>query len=82
MAKNFLSPDWEIIKHALPTLAKLVYSFDDEILIDACWAVSYLSDGTNEKIQAVIEAGLPRRLVELLNYKTTSRPHSCAPLSW
>ena len=65
-------PDWEIIKHALPTLAKLVYSFDDEILIDACWAVSYLSDGTNEKIQAVIEAGLPRRLVELLNYKTTS----------
>jgi hypothetical protein len=47
-------------------LAKLIYSLDDEVLIDACWAISYLSDGANEKIQAVIEAGVPRRLVELL----------------
>jgi len=44
----------------------LIYSLDDEVLIDACWAISYLSDGANEKIQAVIEAGVPRRLVELL----------------
>lgn len=65
-------PDWDIIKQALPTLAKLIYSFDDEVLIDACWAVSYLSDGNNAKIQAVIEAGLPRRLVDLLNYKITA----------
>ena len=36
------------------------------MLTDACWALSYLSDGTNDKIQAVIEAGVCRRLVELL----------------
>lgn len=65
-------PPWEVISKALPTLAKLIYSFDDEVLIDCCWAVSYLSDGTNEKIQAVIEAGLPRRLVELLQYKSSA----------
>lgn len=53
-------------------LAKLVYSLDDEVLIDACWAISYLSDGANDKIQAVIEAGIPRRLVELLQHASTS----------
>lgn len=57
---------------ALPILSKLVYSLDDEVLIDACWAISYLSDGANEKIQAVIEAGIPRRLVELLMHASTS----------
>ena len=59
-------PDWNLIQPALPMLAKLIYSLDDEVLIDACWAISYLSDGSNEKIQAVIESGVPRRLVELL----------------
>jgi len=60
------------IQPALPVLAKLVYSLDDEVLIDACWAISYLSDGSNDKIQAVIEAGIPRRLVELLMHASTS----------
>jgi hypothetical protein len=45
---------------------------DDEILIDACWAISYLSDGSNDKIQAVIESGVCRRLVDLLMHPSTS----------
>ncbi|KAF8474004.1 importin subunit alpha-1 [Kalaharituber pfeilii] len=65
-------PDWQTILPALPVLAKLVYSLDDEVLIDACWAISYLSDGSNDKIQAVIDAGIPRRLVELLMHSSTS----------
>ena len=65
-------PDWNTIAPALPVLAKLVYSLDDEVLIDACWAISYLSDGANDKIQAVIEANIPRRLVELLMHASTS----------
>ena len=56
----------------MPVLAKLVFSLDDEVLIDACWAISYLSDGSNDKIQAVIENGIPRRLVELLMHASTS----------
>ena len=34
--------------------------------MDACWALTYLSDGTNDKTQAVIEAGVCSRLVKLL----------------
>ncbi|KAJ2159569.1 Importin subunit alpha-1 [Coemansia sp. RSA 552] len=65
-------PQWQSIAPALPVLSKLVYSVDDEILTDACWAISYLSDGTNDKIQAVIEAGVCRRLVELLMHPMTT----------
>jgi len=59
-------PDFDQIKPALPTLAGLIYSNDEEVLTDACWALSYLSDGPNEKIQAVIDSGVCRCLVELL----------------
>lgn len=54
------------VKQALPALARLIHSQDEEVLTDACWALSYLSDGTNDKIQDVIQAGVCRRLVELL----------------
>lgn len=59
-------PDFELIRNALPALARHIYSNDEEILTDACWALSYLSDGPNEKIDKVIQAGVCRRLVELL----------------
>ncbi|KAI8544888.1 hypothetical protein RHMOL_Rhmol07G0000600 [Rhododendron molle] len=56
-------PQFEQTKPALPALARLIHSNDEEVLTDACWALSYLSDGTNDKIQAVNEAGVyPRSL--------------------
>ncbi|KAH8063015.1 hypothetical protein JL722_2169 [Aureococcus anophagefferens] len=65
-------PEFMTVRPALPTLAQLIYSPDEEVLTDACWALSYLSDGPNEKIQAVIEAGVCRRLVELLMHPSPS----------
>lgn len=56
------------VKPALPALERLINSNDEEVLTDACWALSYLSDGTNDKIQAVLESGVCPRLVELLLY--------------
>jgi len=65
-------PLFSAVAEALPTLASLIKCDDSDILTDACWALSYLSDGTNDKIQAVIEAGTCRRLVELLNHVSIS----------
>lgn len=59
-------PDFQKVSKCLPVLARLIYHEDNEVLSDACWALSYLSDGPNNKIQAVIDAGVCRRLVELL----------------
>jgi len=66
-------PPFEMVVAALPTLNQLLNCKDDEVLTDACWALSYLSDDTgpnNQKIQAVIHAGVARRLVELLMHRS------------
>lgn len=54
------------VKPALPVLARLLFHSDADVLTDSCWAISYLCDGPNDKIQAVIDSGVCRRLVELL----------------
>lgn len=53
---------------ALPTLARLIQLEDPELLQDACWALSYLSDGDDRKIQSVLQADVAIRLVQLLGY--------------
>lgn len=59
-------PDFTMVSPALPVLASLLSHIDPDVLADTCWALSYLSDGPNEKIQAVIDAGVCPTLVELL----------------
>eukprot|EP00929_Paragymnodinium_shiwhaense_P035229 TRINITY_DN19048_c0_g1_i1.p1 TRINITY_DN19048_c0_g1~~TRINITY_DN19048_c0_g1_i1.p1 ORF type:complete len:529 (-),score=146.74 TRINITY_DN19048_c0_g1_i1:257-1843(-) len=63
-------PPLEWVSPGLPTLAHLIHSTDCEVLTDACWALSYLSDGPSERIEAVIQAGVCQRLVELLNHQS------------
>jgi len=65
-------PDFNLVRPALATLSQLIFSNDDDVLTDSCWALSYLSDGPNDKIQAVIESGVCRRLVELLMHASPS----------
>ncbi|KAJ1622912.1 armadillo-type protein [Pavlovales sp. CCMP2436] len=64
-------PQWEYVSPALPKLAQLIFSNDEEVLADGCWALSYLSDGPNEKIQAVLDTGICPRIVELMG-----QPHA------
>merc|ERR1740121_3282398 len=63
-------PPLEWVTPALPTLVRLVNSTDVEVITDACWAISYLSDGANERIAAVIQSGICQRLVELLQHQS------------
>lgn len=53
------------VSAALPALAQLIRLDDKELLAYTCWALVYLSDGSNEKIQAVIEANVCGRLIGL-----------------
>lgn len=66
-------PDFNLVKEALPVLRMLLMHDDEEIVADACWALSYLSDDVsvndeqpNRKIQAVINASVVPQLVRLL----------------
>ena len=64
-------PDLNLVRPALPALAKALWETDAEVVADACWALSYVSDGTNDRVQAVIDAGVLTQIV---------RPDS--PSSW
>jgi importin subunit alpha-1 len=66
------APDFEVLRPALPLLARLLFSQDVETVTDACWALSYISDGPDFRIQAVLNAGVAPRLVELLGSTSTA----------
>eukprot|EP01099_Mayorella_cantabrigiensis_P000037 TRINITY_DN1020_c0_g1_i2.p1 TRINITY_DN1020_c0_g1~~TRINITY_DN1020_c0_g1_i2.p1 ORF type:complete len:483 (+),score=120.28 TRINITY_DN1020_c0_g1_i2:101-1549(+) len=65
-------PDFSKVQLCLPALAKLLSYTDEEILTDSCWALSYLSDGSNNKIQAVIDTGVVPRIAQLLGHTAVS----------
>lgn len=60
-------PKFHLISPALPTLARLLHSPDTEVVVDAAWALSYISDGNDQNIQAVLNSGVVPRLIDLLN---------------
>uniref|UniRef100_A0A3Q0SH84 Importin subunit alpha n=1 Tax=Amphilophus citrinellus TaxID=61819 RepID=A0A3Q0SH84_AMPCI len=52
--------------------ANILHLLDKDVLSDACWAVSYLSDGDNDRIEVVVKTGIVPRLVELMSHKELS----------
>ena len=62
------APTVEMINQVLPTLNKLMASHEDtEVLAKACLVLSYLTDGTNERIQLVVDSGAVPNLVKMLD---------------
>lgn len=49
-------PAFELVRGSLDVLKRLIYSEDEEVLTDTCWALSYLTDGSNDKLQACLES--------------------------
>ena len=60
-------PSLDVIKEALPALRHVVQSSNDqETIIDATWALSYISDGDNGRIQSVVDLGIIPSLIQML----------------
>ncbi len=64
-------PALDKVKPLIPALVFLLGSTDAEIVADACWGLSYISDGDDARIQAVVESGAVPRLVQLLSHAST-----------
>jgi len=63
-------PSSDHVRPAIPILTQLVQHSDAEVVIDACWALSYLSDGNDERIDEVARSGCIPALVKLLQSDT------------
>jgi len=61
-------PHFDVVKTALPTLAKLIHNDDVDVVTDSCSALSYITDGLFDIVQAVVDASVCPRLVELLDH--------------
>lgn len=62
----------------LPPIIQLLHLNDKDILSDACWAVSYLSDGSNDRIDVVVKTGIVPRLVALMDHQELSVMVRCS----
>ena len=60
-------PKVEVIQQLLPTLKLLLANDDRDIMTDACWALSYITDSSDDRIQLPLDHGILPRLVHLLH---------------
>jgi len=54
------------VAQAVPTLAKLLMIADDEVIMDTCWALSYVTDGGDDRIDMACNAGVVPLLMNIL----------------
>lgn len=67
-------PPLEYIEPAIAPIASLLrrQHVSDDVLVDAVWALSYMSDGDNDRIQKVMDTGITKELVGMLQKSNTS----------
>lgn len=64
-------PPLHVVASSIPVFAGLLNHHDDEVVVDAAWALSYISDGPHDRVQAVLDAGVLERIVQLLQSSIT-----------
>lgn len=64
--------DFTLVSPALTLLPHLIHSPDEEVATDALWTLSYLSEGSIDCVQAVIEAGVCQKVVDLVSHSLTA----------
>ncbi|KFP72088.1 Importin subunit alpha-5, partial [Acanthisitta chloris] len=64
--RNNPCPPLDAVHKIMPVLISLIEHDDKDIISDSCWAISYVTDGSNDRIQIVVDTGVLPRLVELL----------------
>ena len=67
------SPALALVSPAIPVLGRCLRSPDVEVLRNACWALSYIVDGPNNRIERIVEENsIAPRLIELLDHESDS----------
>lgn len=60
-------PPFSRVEPMIPILSQLLDHEDAQVLADACWALSYVTDDDAVKIESVVASGAVPRLVRLLS---------------
>jgi len=56
----------QCVNQMLPSIVKLVREDDLQVKTDVCWALSYITDGPNDRIELVLKTGIVEELVRIL----------------
>ena len=71
-------PAMAFVNTAVPILAKLLMIADDEVLMDTCWALSYVTDGGDDRIDLAVLSGTVPLLMNILKERTDSKTRTPA----
>jgi len=71
-------PAINFVATCVPVLARLLMINDDEVMMDTCWALSYVSDGGDDRIDMVVAQGCIQPLMTILRERQETRTRTPA----
>ncbi|RWS30923.1 importin subunit alpha-7-like protein [Leptotrombidium deliense] len=69
-------PELMKITPVVRALAKLLHHNDPEVIVDICFAISYVCECGDDYIQTVIDSGVGRRFIDLLSHHSADVVYS------